>query len=792
MQATWWTRLAIVVVVLLWGVWSLIPTFLGESTQDMLSSQASDANAFNDQAEVQVKDEDLEADSTDLETIADQIVHARGELSGFDTHAFENDEEVFTIEASDGADVDLFTLTAEKTGELEVSIKWSDWLANDKVTWTPRDTDYAVDASGVRRVRSDRLKLLSRVDGQEDRYLTDRMVVDLQITDTQSGRVFWEGDTRLTYGNFSTKIAVEPDTQVTIRVAGAEILGRSVEQQNRKYQVMVRLIEKEVELPWWASLLPESRISLGLDLQGGIDFTLGVQVMEAVNSAIQRDVKPIKDESLTSGISLLDVQRLPNEDADEADRLLILTDEGVSADQVDDFMSDNYNVYERTGEISYLDQDGWLVYSLTVEQVEYIKDRAMEQALETLRSRIDETGVKEPSITQKGQEQINVQLPGMDNVEDAMAAIGTAAVLEFMPVHEDEMKKLGELEKHLKTIENEDPDRYNDDEWLSNRMKQLTDASGNPFIPKDARLMWEYGEGQASNVRQQYYVLYDEVILTGDDVNDAHVSWNQFNEPYVALEFKAKGGRIFAEYTGQHVGDRFAIVLDSKVRSAPVIREKIGGGRASIEMGSGDNLIAKQEASVLALVLRTGALPAPVTIDQVRTVGATLGADAIEAGRKATVVGFVLVLIFMVLYYKKAGVVSVLALVCNLMLVMALLATVGATLTLPGIAGIALTVGMAVDCNIIIFERIREEKALGKNARAATDAGFSKAFLAVIDANITTFIAGVVLYTYGTGPIKGFAVTLMIGILTTLFTGIFLSRTIMDWMTRKTSARLSI
>ena len=209
-------------------------------------------------------------------------------------------------------------------------------------------------------------------------------------------------------------------------------------------------------------------------------------------------------------------------------------------------------------------------------------------------------------------------------------------------------------------------------------------------------------------------------------------------------------------------------------------------------MGSGDNLIARDDASRLALVLRTGSLPAPVKIDSVRTVGATLGADAIQAGKTATVVGFGLVLVFMLLYYKKAGAVSVIALVCNLMLVMALLATVGATLTLPGIAGIALTVGMAVDCNIIIFERIREEKALGKTARAATDAGFSKAFLAVIDANITTFIAGVVLYTYGTGPIKGFAVTLMIGILTTLFTGIFLSRTIMDWMTRKTSARLSI
>jgi preprotein translocase subunit SecD len=194
----------------------------------------------------------------------------------------------------------------------------------------------------------------------------------------------------------------------------------------------------------------------------------------------------------------------------------------------------------------------------------------------------------------------------------------------------------------------------------------------------------------------------------------------------------------------------------------------------------------------LALVLRTGALPAPVSIGDVRTVGASLGADAIAAGKLATSVGGVLVLFFMLLFYKKAGVVSCIALITNILLVMSLLAAAGATLTLPGIAGIALTVGMAVDCNIIVYERIREELRLGKNTRSAVDSGFSNALTAVLDANITTFIAGVVLYTYGTGPIKGFSVTLMIGIITTLFTGIFVSRTMMDFVTRKASSRLSI
>jgi protein-export membrane protein SecD len=209
-------------------------------------------------------------------------------------------------------------------------------------------------------------------------------------------------------------------------------------------------------------------------------------------------------------------------------------------------------------------------------------------------------------------------------------------------------------------------------------------------------------------------------------------------------------------------------------------------------MGQGDAQYLMNEASSLALVLRTGALPAPVSVTSVRVVGASLGQDAIEAGQLATTVGFGLVLFFMLVYYKKAGIISVVALLCNMLLVMALLSVAGATLTLPGIAGIALTIGMAVDCNIIIYERIREELRLGKNSRAAADAGFEKALWAVLDANITTFIAGVVLYTYGTGPIKGFAVTLMIGIITTLFTGIFVSRTLMDLLTRRASARLSI
>jgi preprotein translocase subunit SecD len=263
-------------------------------------------------------------------------------------------------------------------------------------------------------------------------------------------------------------------------------------------------------------------------------------------------------------------------------------------------------------------------------------------------------------------------------------------------------------------------------------------------------------------------------------------------DSYVALEFKPAGGRKFAQITGDNVGKRFAIVLDRQARSAPVIREKIGGGRASIEMGAGDPYQIQQDATILSLVLRTGALPAPVSIGEVRQVGAQLGADSIAAGVRATMVGGVLVVFFMFLYYRALGVVANIALGLNVACIMALLATMGATLTLPGIAGIALTVGMAVDANIIIFERIREELRLGKTARSAVDSGFDNALSAVLDANITTAIAGVVLYSYGTGPIKGFAVTLLVGIGTTLFTAVFVSRTLMDLIVRRSTTQLSM
>jgi preprotein translocase subunit SecD len=284
--------------------------------------------------------------------------------------------------------------------------------------------------------------------------------------------------------------------------------------------------------------------------------------------------------------------------------------------------------------------------------------------------------------------------------------------------------------------------------------------------------------------------LKNEIVLSGGDVANARVAWDQNQLPYVALEFKSRGAQVFCDITTANVGKQFAIVLDDQVRSAPNIKQRICGGAASIEMGSDAN--ALDEANTLALVLRSGSLTAPVSIAEVRTVGPSLGADAIAAGKLGTLIGGVMVMLYMALWYKRSGMIANGALVLNVTLVFAWMGIFGATLTLPGIAGIALTIGMAVDANIIVFERIREELRLGVIARRAVDAGYDRAAVAIIDSNLTTALAGVVLYSYGTGPIRGFAVTLLVGIVTTLVTALFVTRTFMDIMTRDSSARLDL
>jgi len=539
--------------------------------------------------------------------------------------------------------------------------------------------------------------------------------------------------------------------------------------------------EEEVEVTGWRAWLPDAKINLGLDLQGGIDLTLEVETMEAVLSNVARDIQSIEDAATSDGVVVGEIRRVRGEPS-----LEFLVGEEGSLDDLVELMSRRYQDYEYASTNTDDKDRTWHRFTVTEAGITEISKKTVEQALETLRSRVDETGVKEPSIVLKGGSRINVQLPGIDNLQQAYSALGTTAVLEFYLV--DEEFGDGALERAVKHArENAPSSIYSDDgalnDWLQDEGR----------ITRDHRVLWEYQEDpEGEDARLLPHILKDKVILSGDDVNDASVGMDQFNDPYTALEFKPAGGQVFCDITGENVGKKFAIVLDRKVRSAPVIREKICGGRASISMGAGDYTQMMEEAGVLSLVLRTGALPAPVTIGEARIVGAQLGEDSINAGRLGVMVGGLIVLFFMAIYYRKSGLVADIALACNILFVMALLAGFGATLTLPGIAGIALTVGMAVDANIIVFERIREELRTGRTARSAVDAGYEFALSAVLDANITTAIAGVVLFSYGTGPIKGFAVTLLIGIATTLYTAIFVSRTFLDLVVRRSSAQLGL
>jgi preprotein translocase subunit SecD len=389
-------------------------------------------------------------------------------------------------------------------------------------------------------------------------------------------------------------------------------------------------------------------------------------------------------------------------------------------------------------------------------ETDQIKKLAADQALETIRNRIDQFGVSEPDIRRQGEKRILVQLPGIKDTKRAKALIGKTALLEFKLV-----------------------DETHD---LNNALK------GN--VPPGSEVLYGVKEDPATQrILKTPYLLKKRTLLTGANLTDARVQIDsQYNEPYVSIDFDKKGGRDFERITGENVKKRLAIVLDKKVYSAPVIQEKISGGKARIT-GS----FTTEEARDLAIALRAGALPAPVNILEERTVGPSLGTDSIRKGLISMCVGGILVILFMIVYYRGAGLIADFALILNILLIAGGLAGFQATLTLPGIAGIILTIGMAVDANVLIFERIREELRIGKTPRAAVDAGYDKATLTILDANVTTLIAALVLFQFGTGPVKGFAVTLSLGVIASLFTALILTRMVFDYylMKRKTK-RLSI
>ncbi len=492
---------------------------------------------------------------------------------------------------------------------------------------------------------------------------------------------------------------------------------------------------------WWSKILPTDKIHLGLDLRGGMHLLLEVQVQKAVESAMDKYASDIKDTLAKKNIPFDKVERMPD------GRIFVTLPDSKANDRFSTLRSDQYANLKVA---SFKEQGGNFQYVLELnpQEAKSIQDSAIRQALETIRNRIDQFGVSEPVIAPQGENQILVQLPGIKDPQRAIELIGRTAQLEFKLV---------------------------DDEH------SLEDALKGEIPPGDEVLYQKVTDPQTGVVTRRPYLLKKRPLMTGDVITDARMRIkSDFNEPYVSMDFNAQGSRLFDQITAENVKKRLAIVLDNNVYSAPVIQERISGGKAQIT-GS----FTSEEASDLAIVLRAGALPAPVKIIQNVTVGPTLGQDSIDKGIRAAVIGAALVVIFMAVYYGMSGLIADWALVLNIVYLMGALATMRATLTLPGIAGIILAIGMAVDSNVLMFERIREELRLGKTVRAAVDAGYDKALFTIIDSHVTTLITAVVLFQFGTGPIKGFAVTLSLGVIINLFSALIGTKVIFDYINMK-------
>lgn len=463
------------------------------------------------------------------------------------------------------------------------------------------------------------------------------------------------------------------------------------------------------------------KVSLGLDLQGGLHMLLGVQTQKAVEGKIKSVAATVKYFSDKESILIEDLRIEP----EKLSFILLDSDEVGKLD-------------EMLAEIKGLDinkgADLFYTIALTPVEIDIVKDMAVGQAVETIRNRLDQFGLAEPSVTRQGQTDIVVELPGIKTPQEEQRArelIAKPANLELMEVDEAKSDQVYDL------------------------TKEEAQDIGNLILE-------ETGNSQIK------YLVKQIPILTGSEVVDAKVAFDQqTNQPIINFTLSSFGAKVFGDFTAKSVGKRLAVVLDGKVFSAPSIRERIGGGSGQI---SGNFTV--NEAGNVAIALRSGALPAPVIMLEKRSVGPSLGADSIQASMIALMSGFILVIIFMIVYYGRAGIIANVALITNIFIIIAVMAMFGATLTLPGMAGIVLTVGMAVDANVIISERIRELLKEGKSIHKAIEDGYKNAMSAILDANITTLLVAVILYAYGTGPVKGFAITISIGILASMITAI--------------------
>ncbi|HYA12099.1 MAG TPA: protein translocase subunit SecD [Thermodesulfovibrionales bacterium] len=492
---------------------------------------------------------------------------------------------------------------------------------------------------------------------------------------------------------------------------------------------------------WWKKNMPSKGIVLGLDLRGGLHLVYEVEGDKAVEITTERYASTLKE---------IFVKKKLTADVTKSGATIVVS---ASTPEIRKVVEENYPTLTPVETVSKL------IYKLSDKEEKRIKDSAADQALETIRNRIDQFGVAEPTILRQGENEIVVQLPGVKDPKRAVDIIGRTAQLEFKLL-DDEAKVAAELPQAILPGEEE------------NLLKQFAEK-----IPEGDELLFEKKVNRETGaVRKIPLLLKKQAALTGDLLSEARVNIDtRFNEPYVSITFNAAGAKIFEEVTGANVKKRLAIILDNTVYSAPVIQEKISGGNAQIT-GS----FSTEEAKDLSIVLRSGALPAPLKLLQNVTVGPSLGRDSIEAGTLAGIIGTIAVVIFMIFYYRLSGLIADLALFFNIILLLGAMASLNATLSLPGIAGIILAIGMAVDSNVLMFERMRDELRAGKTPRAAVDSGYHKAFWTIFDSHVTTLITAAVLFQFGTGPIKGFAVTLSLGVAINLFTALVGTKTVFD------------
>ena len=527
------------------------------------------------------------------------------------------------------------------------------------------------------------------------------------------------------------------------------------------------------------AFLPKSKIVKGLDIQGGIHLVLGVDIESYMKDKMQRLARTFKEDLTKENISYTDITST----VEPRPMFIVKTNSSGDMKKVLDYVNTNFpgtfqGVEENTNELQFS-------YYENIERE--LKSQVVKQAIEVIRNRIDSYGTLEPNIATQGDDRILVQLPGIEDSQKAKELINTTAKLEFMIVDDtfepaklqlmiDEAEKAGNY-----TLGKTEENGLEYSEYVRRINEDLQKD-----LPKSTEIVFQKPDAVESmtQARLPLLVKNDEVV-TGGLVEEAYVARDpQSGRPEVAFQMSVDGRKPFGELTGKNVNKRMAIVLDKVMKTAPNLQSKItDAGR--ITLGSTDYQQMFDEAEFISRTLRAGALPASLQQLEERTVGPTLGADSIKKGQMAGLVGCVLVVIFMIGFYGFIGVIASFALGFNILLILAVLSTLGATLTLPGIAGIVLTVGMAVDANIIIFERIKEELRKGTGLKAAIKDGFGNALSAIVDSNITTAIVCIMLMQFGTGPIRGFAVTLIIGVITSMFTAIFFSRSLVDLVTQK-------